>query len=93
MTMLYVGNLPFTANEDNVREIFAAHGPVETVSLVVDRSSRKPRGFGFIEMAGDAAGRAMQALDGQDFGGRPMKVRQAEERALAGNASPDRRGA
>jgi len=80
VTKLYVGNLPFNATEDAVRTHFAAHGTVDKVSLVNDRETGRPRGFGFVEMPSADAQRAMQALDGKDFGGRPLKVNEAQER-------------
>jgi len=80
VTKLYVGNLPFSATEDQVRTLFAAHGTVDKVSLVNDRETGRPRGFGFVEMPNADATRAMQALDGKDFGGRPLKVNEAQER-------------
>ena len=70
MTKLYVGNLPFSANEDTVRALFAQHGTVETVSLINDRDTGKPRGFGFVQMPDAEANKAMNALNGADFGGR-----------------------
>jgi len=84
VTKLYVGNLPFTATEDSVRALFAAHGTVEKVSLITDRDTGRPRGFGFVEMSNSDASRAMQALNGQDFGGRPLKVNEAQERSGGG---------
>ena len=92
MTKLYVGNLPPSANEDSVRATFAAHGAVNTVSLISDRGSGLPRGFGFVDMPNEDAGKAMRALDGSDFGGRPMKVREAEERSRSGGHTGFRRG-
>ena len=80
MTKLYVGNLPFTANEDSVRALFAQHGTVETVSLISDRDTGKPRGFGFVQMAQAEATKAMEALNGADFGGRPLKINEAQDR-------------
>lgn len=80
MTKLYVGNLPFTATEDSVRALFAPHGTVESFALVSDRDSGQPRGFGFIEMASADAARAIQALNGTDFGGRPLRVNEAQPR-------------
>jgi RNA recognition motif-containing protein len=77
---LYVGNLPFNATEDAVRTHFSAHGTVDKVTLVNDRETGRPRGFGFVEMPNADATRAMQALDGKDFGGRPLKVNEAQER-------------
>ena len=84
MTKLYVGNLPFTATEESVRNLFAPHGTVEKVSLITDRDSGQPRGFGFVEMSGADASRAMQALNGQDFGGRPLKVNEAQDKPRSG---------
>jgi RNA recognition motif-containing protein len=86
MTKLYVGNLPFAANEDTVRQLFAEHGTVETVSLVNDRDTGKPRGFGFVQMSSEDATKAMNALNGTTFGGRPLKVNEAQDRERAGGA-------
>jgi len=77
---LYVGNLPFTATEDSVRNLFAPHGSVEKVSLISDRDSGRPLGFGFVEMSNADASGAMQALNGTAFDGRTLKVNQAQER-------------
>ena len=84
MTKLYVGNLPFTATEDSVRALFAPHGAVEKVSLITDRDTGRPRGFGFVEMSNADASRAMQALNGQDFGGRQLKINEAQDKAGGG---------
>jgi len=86
VTKLYVGNLPFTATEDTVRALFASHGTVEKISLITDRDTGRPRGFGFIEMSNADASRAMQALNGHDFGGRPLKINEAQERAGGGGS-------
>lgn len=87
MTKLYVGNLPFTATEDSVRALFSTHGSVEKVSLITDRDTGQPRGFGFVEMSNADASRAMQALNGQDFGGRALKVNEAQDRAGGGGGN------
>lgn len=84
MTKLFVGNLPFNATEDSVRALFAQHGTVETIALITDRDTGRPRGFGFVEMSNADASRAMQALDGKDFGGRPLKVNEAQQRERSG---------
>ena len=84
MTKLYVGNLPFTATEESVRALFAAHGSVEKVSLITDRDTGRPRGFGFVEMSNADASRAMQALNGKDFEGRALTVNEAQERDRSG---------
>src|SRR4029434_176869 len=81
MTKLYVGNLPFTATEQAVRDLFAPHGTVEKLSLISDRDTGQPRGFGFVEMSSADASRAMQALNGQDFDGRSLKINEAQDRA------------
>ena len=80
MKNIYVGNLPFSTNEDEIRELFAAHGTVNSVNLITDRVTGRLRGFGFVEMEDEDAEKAMQALDGQDFGGRALKVNEARER-------------
>jgi RNA recognition motif-containing protein len=80
MTKLYVGNLPFTATDESVRALFSAHGTVETIALINDRDTGRPRGFGFVEMSNADAARAVQALNGADFDGRALKVSEAQER-------------
>jgi len=84
MTKIYVGNLPFSANEAQVREMFAAHGTVESVALINDRETGRPRGFGFVEMPRADAARAIQTLNGKDMGGRPLRVNEAQERPRGG---------
>jgi RNA recognition motif-containing protein len=84
VTKLYVGNLPFTATEEGVRELFSQHGTVEKISLISDRDTGRPRGFGFVEMSSADASRAMQALNGKDFDGRALKVNEAQERERSG---------
>ena len=77
---LYVGNLPFSTNEDEIRDLFAAYGEVQSVNLIVDRETGRLCGFGFVEMAEDGASAAMEALDGKAFGGRDLLVNEAQER-------------
>jgi RNA recognition motif-containing protein len=84
LTKLYVGNLPFTATEDGVRTLFASHGTVEKVSLINDRETGRPRGFGFVEMSNADASRAMQALNGKDFDGRALKINEAQDKGGGG---------
>ena len=81
---IYVGNLPFSASESEVRELFEAHGAVHSVSLVEDRETGRPRGFGFVEMDDAAADAAISALNGQDMGGRSLNVNEARPRAPRG---------
>ena len=80
MTKIYVGNLPFSATETEVRELFTQHGTVESVSLIMDRETGRSRGFGFVEMPREHAARAIQNLNGKDMGGRPLRVNEAQER-------------
>ena len=78
---IYVGNLSFDATEDEVRELFAAHGTVTSVSLITDKFSGQPRGFGFVEMADDGeANNAIQALNGKAFKNRNLTVNVARPR-------------
>ena len=77
---IYVGNLPYSATEDEVRGIFGEFGNVESVNLINDRETGRPRGFGFVEMADSDADSAIQALDGKDMGGRPLRVNEARPR-------------
>ncbi len=91
MTKMYVGNLPFSANEDSLRALFAEFGTVQSLSLVNDRDTGRPRGFGFVEMSSGDAAKAMQSLNGKDFGGRPLKVNEAQDRPRGGGGSHSRR--
>jgi RNA recognition motif-containing protein len=84
VTRIYVGNLPFSATEESLRALFSKHGTVENVSLINDRDTGRPRGFGFVEMSSADAARAIQALNGTDFGGRPLRVNEAQERPRGG---------
>ncbi len=80
MTTIYVGNLPFNATDEDVRALFEQHGTVESVKLINDRETGKPRGFGFVEMSQADAQTAIQALNGQQLGGRPLRINEAQER-------------
>jgi len=86
MTKLFVGNLPFTATEESVRALFTPHGTVDKLALINDRDTGQPRGFGFVEMPAADAARATQALNGTDFGGRALKVSEAQERSSGNRA-------
>jgi RNA recognition motif-containing protein len=90
VTKLYVGNLPFTATDEAVRALFAPHGTVEKVSMITDRDTGRPRGFGFVEMSNADAARAMQALNGTDFDGRSLRVNEAQDRERSGGGNRDR---
>lgn len=77
---IYVGNLPYTATEDELRGTFGEFGDVISVNLITDRETGRPRGFAFVEMGDDDADSAIQAPDGRDMGGRPMRVNEARPR-------------
>ena len=81
---LYVGNLPFDATMEAVRTAFEAFGTVHDVSLVTDRETGRPRGFGFVEMDASAASAAIEGLNDKDFGGRNITVNEARERNSRG---------
>ncbi|MFP4213614.1 MAG: RNA recognition motif domain-containing protein [Desulfohalobiaceae bacterium] len=81
MKKMYVGNLPFSSSEEDVRELFSQYGAVESVNLIQDRQTGKPRGFGFVEMETEDADQAIEALDGTQFGGRTLKVNEAKPRS------------
>ena len=76
---IYVGNLPFSATEDELRGLFAEFGSVESASLITDRDTGRPRGFGFVEMS-DGADDAIASLNGKDMGGRQLNVNEARPR-------------
>ena len=82
-TSIYVGNLPWSATEDAVRDLFSAHGDPLSVKLISDRETGRARGFGFVEMEDDDAQNAISALNGMDLGGRALRVNKAEERRPA----------
>lgn len=81
MKSIYVGNIPFSASEDDVRDLFASHGDVTSVKLIDDRETGRFRGFGFVEMEATGAVKAIEALDGSDMSGRTLKVNEAKPRA------------
>lgn len=85
MKSIYVGNLPFTATEDEIRDLFAAYGDVDSVRLMTDRETGRPRGFGFVKMGDSEAQSAIDALNGKNFGGRDLRVNEAEERKPMGD--------
>ena len=89
---IYVGNLPFSVTEEDIRELFERHGTVESVSLITDRDTGRAKGFGFVEMDEAGAAKAMQALDGQEFGGRDLRVNEARERRTGGGGGGSRGG-
>ncbi len=78
---IYVGNLPWKVTNDELHEMFAAHGNVARAQVIMDRETGRSRGFGFVEMEDDTeALAAIEALNGSDFGGRPLTVNEARQR-------------
>jgi len=93
MKNLYVGNLPHSTTEAELRNLFQAHGEVEKVSIVTDRETGRARGFGFVEMtnAGEAE-KAIAALNGTDLGGRALKINEAKPKTDRPGGSGQRFG-
>ena len=81
---IYVGNLPFSATEEEVTALFSEYGTVHSVALTNDRETGRPRGFGFVEVDDDALQNAIQALDGYEMGGRALRVNEAQDRPRGG---------
>jgi RNA recognition motif-containing protein len=78
---LYVGNLPFSTTEDELRDLFERHGTVDSVKVITDRETGRPRGFAFVEMSEPSAVTdAIRALDGTQLGGRALKVNEAQDK-------------
>jgi RNA recognition motif-containing protein len=78
---LYVGNMSFDTSEAEVRKAFEAHGQVDSVTIIMDRDTGRPKGFGFVEMPNDAeAKKAIEGLNGKDFMGRTLNVNEARPR-------------
>ncbi|MCA9292594.1 MAG: RNA-binding protein [Phycisphaerales bacterium] len=80
MKKIYVGNLPFSMNDGELRDLFAAHGNVMSASVVMDRETGRSRGFGFVEMDDAEADNAINALNGSVFSGRDLRVNEARPR-------------
>jgi len=96
---IYVGNLPFSSTEDELRAKFETFGTVTNVRLIIDRETGRSRGFAFVEMADNKAGQdAIQGLNGATFGGRTLTVNEARPRedrpqqGFGGGRGGDRRG-
>jgi RNA recognition motif-containing protein len=86
---LYVGNLAYSLTEADLRDVFGEAGNVNEVKLIADRDTGRPRGFGFVEMSSeDEAAKAIAELNGRDVQGRPLAVREAQERSGGGGPRP-----
>ena len=92
MTNIFISNLDITVTEQQLREIFAVHGAVETVTIVVDRDTGEPRGIAFVEMTQTTeAQAAIDALDGKVLNGRSMRVNEARPKAERGGGGQSHR--
>ena len=78
---IYIGNLPYSISEDELRDLFAAHGEVSSANIIMDRDSGRSKGFGFIEMPDKASGEAaIEAINQTDVQGRSVRVNEARPR-------------
>ena len=88
---IYVGNLSYDTTEDSLRAAFSEYGQVDSVAVITDRATGRPRGFGFVQMADDAeAQKAIDELNGKELDGRALKVNQARERTEGGGGRGQR---
>ena len=84
MKVLYVGNLPFTATEEEVRTMYSEFGAVNSVKIIKDKETGRSRGFCFVEMEDDAALKAIEGTNGKDYSGRNLRVNEAREKTEGG---------
>ena len=76
---IYVGNMSYQTTEDTIKSLFEQYGEVEKVTMIKDRDTQRPKGFGFISMTDDAAGKkAIEELDQKEFEGRTLKINEAK---------------
>jgi len=87
MKKIYVGNLPFSATESQVRDLFSKHGSVQSVALIMDKETGRPRGFGFVEIDDSGLAAALKALDGHEMDGRALKVNEAQDKPRGNGGS------
>ena len=89
---IYVGNLPWSTTDDDLRELFATYGAVQSSAVVNDRETGRSRGFGFVEMAPADADKAIAELDGRDYGNRALRVNEALDKRRGGGGGGGRDG-
>ena len=82
---IYVGNLPFSATDEDLKELFAEHGEVQKAKVIIDRESGRSRGFGFVEMSDNAARKAITTLNETEYEGKQLSVNEARERTTGGS--------
>ena len=81
---LYVGGLAYSVTDDQLQQLFAQHGSVESAKVITDKYTDRSRGFGFVEMSQADAARAIQNLNGHEMGGRPLRVNEAQDKPRGG---------
>lgn len=89
---LYVGNFPYSVDESQLRDLFGEYGEITELALIMDRDTGRPKGFGFITFANQAAAEKALELNGKDLGGRPLKVNVATDKPRTGGAGGGNRG-
>jgi RNA recognition motif-containing protein len=93
MTNIYVGNCPFDVTEEQLRDLFATYGEVDSVNIITDRDTGRPRGFAFVEMSdSSAAEAAIKGVNGTELGGRDLKVNEARPKRDRGGGGGGGRG-
>lgn len=89
---LYVGNFPYSVDESQIRDLFSEYGEISELALISDRNTGRPKGFGFITFASQAAAEKALELNGRDLGGRPLKVNIATEKPRGNGGFKGNRG-
>ena len=84
MQRIYVGNLPWSTTDEELQETFAKFGAVNSAVVIKDRETGRSRGFGFVEMDGSDADKAIEEMNGQNMGSRPLRVTEANDRPQRG---------
>lgn len=84
MKKLYIGNLPWSATEADLRELFSPFGEVLSAAVITDRDTGRSRGFGFVELDQEGAAKAIAELDGRDYSGRALRVNEAQDKRRGG---------
>ncbi len=80
MASIYVGNLPYSMSESDLKELFSEYGEVRSVKLIMDHETGRPRGYGFVEMEKSEARAAINVINGNEVGGRTLRVNEAHQR-------------
>lgn len=82
MKSIYVGNMPYSATKEQIDELFSEYGAVHSVKIILDKETKRPKGFVFVEMDDDAANKAIEALNDKEFLGRRLRVNEAKSKAM-----------